>query len=177
MTSALRDDGVVSPAELRAVLTDLARRYLDGVLQSHVVALRRLIIAEAERFPDLARTYFEQAPARAIEIIADALRTYAERGLLTAADPGLAAAHFAYLVLAIPQDRAQFYPGERPSAAQRDRLADEAVAHLPSRLRAPPGGVVRGGVVRGGAAGAPCPAGPAPAYHPPPFGAPFPYPS
>jgi TetR/AcrR family transcriptional regulator, mexJK operon transcriptional repressor len=127
MTAALRDAGVVSPAELRAVLTDLARRYIDGVLQPHVVALRRLIIAEAERFPDLARTYFEQAPARTIEIIADALRTYAERGLLTVADPRLAAAHFAYLVLAIPQDRAQFYPGERPSAAQRDRLADEAV--------------------------------------------------
>ncbi len=127
MTSALRSAGVASPAELRAVLTDLARRYLDGVLQSHVVALRRLIIAEAERFPDLARTYFEQAPARAIEVIADALRAYAERGLLTAADTRLAAAHFAYLVLAIPQDRAQFYPGERPSPAERDRFADEAV--------------------------------------------------
>ena len=127
MTSALRGAGVASPAELRAVLTDLARRYLDGVLQSHVVALRRLIIAEAERFPDLARTYFEQAPARAIEVIADALRAYAERGLLTAADTRLAAAHFAYLVLAIPQDRAQFYPGERPSPAERDRFADEAV--------------------------------------------------
>jgi TetR/AcrR family transcriptional regulator, mexJK operon transcriptional repressor len=127
LTSILRGDGVASRAELRAVLTDLARRYIDGVLQPHVVALRRLIIAEAERFPDLARTYFEQAPARAIEVIADALRAYAERGLLTAGDPRLAAAHFAYLVLAIPQDRAQFYPGERPSAAERDRLAEEAV--------------------------------------------------
>ena len=83
MTSALRGDGVASLAELRAVLTDLACRYLDGVLQPHVVALRRLIIAEAERFPDLARTYFEQAPARAIEVIADALRAYAERGQFT----------------------------------------------------------------------------------------------
>jgi TetR/AcrR family transcriptional repressor of mexJK operon len=141
MTSALRNDGVVSHAELRAILTDLARRYIDGVLQPHVIALRRLIIAEAERFPDLARTYFEQAPARAIEVIADALETYAERGLLTAGDPRLAAAHFAYLVLAIPQDRAQFYPGERPSAAERDRLADEAVriflaAYAPARAPA-----------------------------------------
>jgi TetR/AcrR family transcriptional repressor of mexJK operon len=127
MTSALRGAGVASAADLRAVLTDLARRYLDGVLQPHVVALRRLIIAEAERFPDLARTYFEQAPARAIELIADAVAAYAERGLLAVADPRLAAAHFAYLVLAIPQDRAQFYPGERPSPAERDRFAGEAV--------------------------------------------------
>ena len=127
MTSVLRSTDVTSHAELRTVLTDLARRYIDGVLQPHVLALRRLIIAEAERFPDLARTYFEQAPGRAMEVVADALQNYTERGLLAADDPRLAAAHFAYLVLAIPQDRAQFYPHERPSAAERDRLATEAV--------------------------------------------------
>ena len=127
MTSVLRRTDVASHEELRAVLTDLARRYIDGVLQPHVLALRRLIIAEAERFPDLAQTYFEQAPARAIEVVASVLRAYIERGLLAADDPRLAAAHFAYLVLAIPQDRAQFYPRERPSATERDRLAGEAV--------------------------------------------------
>jgi TetR/AcrR family transcriptional regulator, mexJK operon transcriptional repressor len=127
MTSVLRSTDVASREELRTILTDLARRYIDGVLQPHVLALRRLIIAEAERFPDLARTYFEQAPARAIEVVADVLRDYTERGLLAADDPRLAAAHFAYLVLAIPQDRAQFYPRERPSAAERDKLAGEAV--------------------------------------------------
>ncbi len=127
MTSALRATVVTSHAELRAALTGLACRYIDGVLQPHVLALRRLIIAEAERFPDLARAYFEQAPARAIEVVADLLRAYAERGLLAADDPGLAAAHFAYLTLGIPQDRAQFFPGDRPSPAERDRLASEAV--------------------------------------------------
>jgi TetR/AcrR family transcriptional regulator, mexJK operon transcriptional repressor len=127
MTSALRSTDVTSHAELRTVLTDLARRYIDGVLQPHVLALRRLIIAEAERFPDLARTYYEQAPARAIEVVAIALQTYTERGLLVTDDHRLAAAHFAYLVLAIPQDRAQFHPHECPSAAERDRLASEAV--------------------------------------------------
>jgi TetR/AcrR family transcriptional regulator, mexJK operon transcriptional repressor len=127
MTSALRATDVTSHAELRAVLTGLAGRYIDGVLQPHVLALRRLIIAEAERFPDLARTYFEQAPARAIEVVADVLRTPIERGLLATDDPGRAAAYFAYLALAIPQDRAQFFPGERPSPAERDRLASEAV--------------------------------------------------
>jgi TetR/AcrR family transcriptional repressor of mexJK operon len=127
MTSALGGTGVASRDDLQAVLTDLARRYIDGVLQPHVLALRRLVIAEAERFPDLARAYYEQAPARAIEVIASAVRTYTGRGLLTADDPGLAAAHFAYLALAIPLDKAQFRPDERPSPAERDRLASEAV--------------------------------------------------
>jgi TetR/AcrR family transcriptional regulator, mexJK operon transcriptional repressor len=127
MTSVLSSTDVSSHEELRTVLTDLASRYIDGVLQPHVLALRRLIIAEAERFPDLARTYFERAPARAIEVIANALQTYIDRGLLASDDPRLAAAYFAYLVLAIPLDRAQFHPHERPSAAERDRLASEAV--------------------------------------------------
>jgi len=49
------------------------------------------------------------------------------RGLLDLGDARLAAAQFAYLVLAIPQDRAQFCPQERPSPAERDRPAAEAV--------------------------------------------------
>ena len=127
LTSVLRTSAVGSAADLRTVLTDLARRYIDGVLQPNVLSLRRLIIAEAERFPDLARTYFDQAPSRGIDVIADALRGYQKRGLLTMGDPRLAAAQFAYLVLGIPQDRAQFCPTERPSPAERDRLAAEAV--------------------------------------------------
>src|SRR5271168_1036129 len=37
MTSALSGSAVISREELRAVLTDLARRYIDGVLQPHVL--------------------------------------------------------------------------------------------------------------------------------------------
>ncbi len=126
LTSVL-DQPAGSPGELRGLLTGLARQYIDGVLQPHVLALRRLVIAEAERFPDLAQAYFEQAPARAIAVIAGALARYQAAGLLGPGDPGLAAAQFAYLTLAIPLDRAQFHPGERPSPDERDRLAAEAV--------------------------------------------------
>ena len=127
LTTALDRADVQTADGLREVLEGLARRYLDGVLQPHVTALRRLVIAEAERFPDLARSYFEQAQGQAIELVARALDGYRERGLITADDTGRAAACFAYLTLAIPLDRAQFFPGERPSAAERDRLAAEAV--------------------------------------------------
>ncbi len=127
MTAGLREDEVVTPEDLRVVLTDLARRYIDDVLQPHVLALRRLIIAEAERFPDLADTYFEKAPARAIEVIADAISSYVKAGLLCADDVHLAAAQFAYLVLAIPQDRALFHPNQRPTPSEREHLASEAV--------------------------------------------------
>jgi TetR/AcrR family transcriptional regulator, mexJK operon transcriptional repressor len=137
LTSVLRSTDIDSAADLRTVLTDLARRYIDGVLRPNVLALRRLIIAEAERFPDLARTYFDQAPSRGIDVIADALRTYEGRGLLDLGDARLAAAQFAYLVLGIPQDRAQFCPQERPSPAERDRLAAEAVRVFLAAYRGP----------------------------------------
>jgi TetR/AcrR family transcriptional repressor of mexJK operon len=127
LTSELRNGEISCLADLRVVLTDLARRYIDGVLQPNVLSLRRLVIAEAERFPDLARTYFEQAPSRGIDVIADAFRSYEKSGLLEMSDTRLAAAQFAYLVLGIPQDRAQFCPAERPSPAERERLAAEAV--------------------------------------------------
>jgi TetR/AcrR family transcriptional repressor of mexJK operon len=127
LTSALRGGEVGTLADLEVVLTDLARRYIDNVLQPHVLALRRLIVAEAERFPDLARTYYEKAPGRAIDVIADALTAHVERGLLEIDDVHLAAAHFAYLALAIPQDRAQFCPHQRPSPTEREQLASQAV--------------------------------------------------
>lgn len=126
LTSVLGSE-ITSADDLRTVLTDLARRYIDGVLRPNVLSLRRLIIAEAERFPDLARVYFERAPSRGIDAIAGALRSYQERGLLKMDDARLAAAQFAYLVLGIPQDRAHFCPDDRPSPAERDRLAAEAV--------------------------------------------------
>ena len=127
LTSALYASDIETVADLRIVLTDLARRYIDGVLRPNVLSLRRLVISEAERFPDLARTYYEQAPSRGIEVIADALQRFEKLGLLDLGDAKLAAAQFAYLALAIPQDRAQFCPTERPSPAERDRLATQAV--------------------------------------------------
>jgi TetR/AcrR family transcriptional regulator, mexJK operon transcriptional repressor len=127
LTSVLQSAEIKTADDLRAVLTGLARRYLDAVLQPHVLALRRLVIAEAERFPDLARSYYEQAPARAIEIIAQHLQAYIDRRMLQADDAYLAAAHFAYLVLAIPLDRSQFCPHQPPSTAERERIASEAV--------------------------------------------------
>jgi TetR/AcrR family transcriptional repressor of mexJK operon len=127
LRSTLRADEVDSATDLHGVLTDLAGRYVDLVLKPDVLSLRRLVIAEAERFPDLARAYYEQAPARAIEVLAGVLRSFAERGLLIIDDADLAAAQFAYLSLGIPLDKAQFTPGEGLDAADRDRIAGGAV--------------------------------------------------
>lgn len=104
-------------------LLALARRYVGFVIRPEVVQLRRLVIGEASRFPDLARAYHEQVPARVVDAIAERFRELGERGLLRV-DGGreahLAAVQFVWLVLGAPLDRALFRGAEE--AAPQDLL-------------------------------------------------------
>jgi hypothetical protein len=58
-----------------------------------LIRMRRRIIAEAERFPDLASTWYDRGPATAVATLASVLAELAERGLLRVDDPTKAAAH------------------------------------------------------------------------------------
>jgi TetR/AcrR family transcriptional repressor of mexJK operon len=114
--------------DLRAGLQALARQYLATVMQPRLLQLRRLIISEAGRFPDLARTYYQRVPERVMDALATQLGELAGRGLLRADDPQVAASHLAFLILGLPLDRAMFLgTGHELSAAELDRRADDAV--------------------------------------------------
>ncbi len=94
-----------------AEILTLARRYVAFVVRPEVVQLRRLVIAEAGRFPDLARTYYEQVPERVVEAIAERFRELGRRGLLRlsgAPAARSAAVQFVWLVLGPPLDQALF---------------------------------------------------------------------
>src|SRR5215472_3471486 len=80
-------------------LRTLARRYIASVVQPEVLQLRRLVIAEAGRFPELARWYYEQVPQKVTAALASQLEQLASRGQLRIADPKLAADHLAWLIL------------------------------------------------------------------------------
>jgi TetR/AcrR family transcriptional repressor of mexJK operon len=99
-------------------LAHLARTYAVAVIRPSVLRLRRLVISEADRFPDLAQAYFERAPGRALEAIATGLQGLVDRGWLRIDDPATAATHFAYLVLGPLIDKALFYPRTRVSDAE-----------------------------------------------------------
>jgi TetR/AcrR family transcriptional regulator, mexJK operon transcriptional repressor len=113
--------------DVPAALHDVARRLLDAVTRPLVLQLRRLLIAEARRFPDLARQYYRGAPGRTLGGLAAGLGALAERGALVVPDPQRAAEHFAFLVLGATLDRAMF-EGEQsvPSDAELQRTADDA---------------------------------------------------
>jgi TetR/AcrR family transcriptional repressor of mexJK operon len=89
--------------------------------------MRRLIVSESGRFPELARAYYERVPEHVMTSLAAQFGELAGHGLLRIDDPAVAAGHYAFLVLGTPLDRAMFLgPGHGLSEADLDRHADEA---------------------------------------------------
>jgi AcrR family transcriptional regulator len=119
----LRDTG-----DLAADLRDLARRELALVMQPALMQLRRLVIAESSRFPELGRTFYEQGPGRTIATLAATFQRLAARGLLAVHDPKLAAAQFNWLVMSAPLNQAMLLGRDRPlTKRELERHADDAV--------------------------------------------------
>ncbi|MEV0230608.1 TetR/AcrR family transcriptional regulator [Nonomuraea sp. NPDC050786] len=115
--------------DLEKDLHELARRYLDALMRPDVLRLRRLIIAEADRFPDLGRTWYQQGFERSLTTLATAFQRLAERGLLRLDDPQLTAEHFVGLLLWIPVNKVMFWGGgDHYTEADLDRLSEAAVA-------------------------------------------------
>jgi TetR/AcrR family transcriptional repressor of mexJK operon len=111
--------------DIPGTLHDLARRLLETVTRPQVLQLRRLLISEAGRFPELAGEYHHRAPGRVIAALTTAFAELAGRGALTVPEPRLAAEHFAFLALGATLDRAMFDPAQSPpSDAELDRTAD-----------------------------------------------------
>ncbi len=105
----------------------LARRYIRLVARPEVLRLRRLVLGEVGRFPDLARTYYDRVPGRVIAGLTRLFEELAREGRLELEDAALAAQHFAWLTLGIPLDRGMFYPIEATIRdADLDRMADAA---------------------------------------------------
>jgi TetR/AcrR family transcriptional regulator, mexJK operon transcriptional repressor len=114
--------------DLAAGLGELARRYLRFVIRPEVLLLRRLVIGEASRFPELARAYFEAVPQRVYEALSGLFAELDREGRLRVTDPELAAHHFAWLLLGWPLDRGMFIVDDEPAGdAELERLAREGV--------------------------------------------------
>ena len=113
--------------DLEDGLTELARRYLRFVIRPEVLRLRRLVIGEAARFPGVAQAYFESVPERVYGAFSEVFASLDRAGKLRASDPGLAAQHFAWLLLGRPLDRGMFIVDARQSPDDREALAREGV--------------------------------------------------
>lgn len=92
--------------DLARYLAGYAERQLTVVMTPRLMQLRRLVIGEVGRFPELGRVLFAGGPKRAMDALAAAFARLAARGLLVLDDPAIAASHFNWLVMSAPLNRA-----------------------------------------------------------------------
>jgi TetR/AcrR family transcriptional regulator, mexJK operon transcriptional repressor len=120
--------GLEITGDIEVALSAVARRQLELVLEPRLMQLRRLVIAEATRFPQLGKVFFDQGPRRTIEALAEAFAQLGAEGSLRVDDPAVAATHFNWLVMGEPLSRAMLLGLDRsPSAKQIDHWATTGV--------------------------------------------------
>lgn len=106
-------------------LRRFARQHLADVMHPDLVRMRRRLIAEAERFPEVATTWYRNGPEKGHATLAAVFAALSARRLLEVDDALVAAEQFNWLVL-IPLNRAMFIP-QRISTRDLHRAADRAV--------------------------------------------------
>jgi TetR/AcrR family transcriptional regulator, mexJK operon transcriptional repressor len=100
------DATLLSSPDLADGLRRTAEQMLRIALTPDALALHRLVIHEAERFPGLARIMYELGAANGIERIASHLEPRIRSGELRAIDARFAAEQFIFSVVTAPQRRA-----------------------------------------------------------------------
>ena len=109
-------------------LTAYAVRLLKVARTTRLMQLRRLVIAEAQRFPELGKALYDGGPGRAIAGLAAAFARWSDEGLLRVPDAQVAASHFHWLVMGEPVNRAMLLGNAAvPGPAALRRHAKEAV--------------------------------------------------
>jgi len=124
----------VPAAGLRDFLLTLARLFTEAVMSPETLRLRRLVIAESERFPGLGAAWYETGFERVLTTLTVRFAALASRGSLTVEDPAIAAQHFVGLMLWIPVNRAMFTGDHAPYS--RRELEALAVSGVDAFLRA-----------------------------------------
>jgi TetR/AcrR family transcriptional regulator, mexJK operon transcriptional repressor len=120
--------GLANTRDVETDLRELARRQLAQVLRPRVIQVRRLVIGETSRFPELGRTFYEHGPGRTIAALAEAFTDLDAQGALRVVDPVTAATQFNWLIMSAPVNQAMLLGDDRtPTAPDLDRHIESAV--------------------------------------------------
>jgi TetR/AcrR family transcriptional regulator, mexJK operon transcriptional repressor len=121
-------DSLADTTDVSKDLGELARSFLSALMQPQVVQLRRLVIANADRFPELGRAWYERGFERVLATLATCFQHLADRQMLRLDDPLLAAHHFVGQLLWIPMNQVMFTgDSQLETEADVQRYADAAV--------------------------------------------------
>ncbi|NPD00326.1 TetR/AcrR family transcriptional regulator [Brenneria sp. hezel4-2-4] len=118
-----------APNDLNKTLTDIGRAYLDIVLSDTGVALFRVVVAEAPRFPQAGRHFYLAGPKVVTSMVAECLSEASRAGDIDihAIGAETAASLFIGMVRTEGQLEGLLHPGSRPSVEQLDRWVRLAV--------------------------------------------------
>ncbi len=118
-------DTLVAPAvgldgdgEPEAVLSAVAQRFIDMVLQPEGVSLLRVILSERSRFPELAETVYRSGTRLAADGLAKYLARMDTSGALSVADPRAAAQLFFSMLRGDIYMRTLLGVGPQPAEAE-----------------------------------------------------------
>jgi len=119
----------LSSTRPRDVLMSLAKSYLAIVLSPSALDLFRVVVADAPRFPELARHFYLAGPRTLTDIVVEHLAKMAQSEEVDFSVVGLdmAASLFVNLVRGELHMQCLMHPESVPSAAQRDQWAEAAV--------------------------------------------------
>lgn len=126
---------------LEEQLTLIGRHMLDWALKADTVALKRLMAAEIERFPELARTLHREGREQTIDAIAGVLAVAQQAGVLREIDIRFAALQFLEMVMG-PADLLAHYGQPAPAGARRGEFVDQVIDMFLAGCRANPVAVV-----------------------------------
>lgn len=117
------------PGDIEVTLTRIGQSYLDMLLSAEGLALFRVVVAEAPRFPELGRQFYLAGPKVIADMIAKQLEQADAQGAIQL--HGLGAAGAAGLFISLLRGEAQLecltHPQSRPSEVQRDQWVSLAV--------------------------------------------------
>jgi TetR/AcrR family transcriptional repressor of mexJK operon len=97
-------------SEMVEQLFNFSWRYADTVMQPEFLSLARLIIGEAQRFPEVGKAYQSAGPDRVLEGLMSHLEDYNSAGQLEFDDAELAAQDLWGLILSAPRTQALHRP-------------------------------------------------------------------
>lgn len=121
------------PDDLQVALTAIANSALRRALDPAMVSISRIAIAQASRFPDIARRTQAAAFWPRQQLVVDLLMRHAALGAIVAEDPDILAEHFLAMVGSMPARLASF--GIRRSPAAQEYHTEVAVRLFIRSLR------------------------------------------
>jgi AcrR family transcriptional regulator len=110
--------------DLRETLTVFGQRLMVGYMSPTLLGIYRMAVTEANRFPDLVKSFYEQGPGRATSQLAKVLEGAKKRGEIRVNDCPRVAGHFVGMIR--DNLHLQVVLGLRPPPSEKE--VQEAVA-------------------------------------------------